>query len=160
MEKNQQHPNKWFITIIYRVVINSSFFSCYKHTLSTSFKEVKFSKKKKGGTDSEKAIFLIITTVVFIVVAAGCGKSEEEKKNQEKIKEYAAPIAVEFAKEMDGKKFIIDEYEFSSKMGGGLLFVRGHYGGEKPKKRTVQISFNTENYREMTADALKLSKVE
>ncbi|MTH54929.1 hypothetical protein GKZ89_16120 [Bacillus mangrovi] len=104
-----------------------------------------------------RRFFLIITMVMFAVTAVSCGMSAEEKEEQEKIKEYAAPIAIEFAEEMEGGKFIIDGYEFSSKLGGGLLFVRGHYEGEKPNRRTVQISYNTDNYREMTANALKLS---
>ncbi|WP_162356969.1 hypothetical protein [Metabacillus mangrovi] len=108
----------------------------------------------------KKMFFLIFTMVVFAMIVAGCGTSAKEKEEQEKIKEYATPIAVNFAKEFYGKVFEIDGYEFSSQSGGGVLFVRGHFEGEKPNQRTVQISYNPENYREMTADAMKKSKID
>ncbi|MGD7008626.1 hypothetical protein [Metabacillus sp. 84] len=107
-----------------------------------------------------KMCMYILILGVFAMTAAGCGASVEEKEEQEKIKDHAAPIAVDYAMKFYHKEFIIDGFEFSSQIGGGVLFVRGHFEGEKPNQRTVQISYNPENYKEMTADAMKKSKLD
>ncbi|MTH54927.1 hypothetical protein GKZ89_16110 [Bacillus mangrovi] len=67
-------------------------------------------------------------------------------------------MAVELAKEMDGKEFIIDGCEFSSKIGGGKVFVDGHYEGEKSNFRSVQVVYNPENIRDMEARGMSHGK--
>ncbi|MTH54928.1 hypothetical protein GKZ89_16115 [Bacillus mangrovi] len=106
----------------------------------------------------KKIFSLIILMVIFVMTAAACGMSAKEKEEQEKIKELAGPLAVELAKDMDGKELIIDEYKFSSKIGGGTIFVRGHYEGEKSNFRSVQVVYNPENIRDMEARGMSHGK--
>lgn len=69
-------------------------------------------------------------------------------EDKDEVVKKATEEAIDYAKEIEGKEFVPNgEYEFTSAIGGGTIWIDGHYKDNPSERVVVTIGYNYEEDR-------------
>lgn len=81
-----------------------------------------------------------------MIILSAC-QSQGEDKDQ--IVKKSSELAIKFLKDKENVNFLVDDYEFTSAIGGGSIFINGHDKNKPSEELTVTVSYTKEGSYEV-----------